>query len=380
MKQQTYSLFNFEIDSFSQKQGKSRVGLLYHRTGVPVFLIYLKGIEKGFSIPISSLNDVDQLLRKEDDPHQLTAWKMIRCFFEAGGSKAQVCVCPLKGSSSAEYLNSMIGEDQGFNRRSGIYSLSTHVERADLVVIPQGPLLLNQEDYHVFCQVFFQWIQRQRNFFAILDVPRGMLNEEVKEWSKNLHSEDAALYYPWILRQGEILPSAPYIAAVFQTSDQTSGLNENPTNLPIQAEVIPLIKMSAHQSTELNQERINSILSFKDEPALVWGAKTLTRKHTYEYQFIANRRTIKHLEEAITSICDHYVLEPLKKSTLSILQNELDDFCSTHKYLFNDQVVKPFQILVSQIIGSHQDGILVDCDFYLNTCIENVHLSIGVDL
>jgi hypothetical protein len=374
------SLFHFEANTFSKKQGKERIGLLHRRTSVPAFLMYLEGIEKPFSIPLSSTNDIDSLITKKESSQDLKAWSFVRQFFESGGKRAFVCATPLNSSYPDHVLASMIGQDHSYILRSGIYSLKNAVDRADLVVIPQASILLSPHDYQAYCKNLCDWITTQRNLFLLLDLPKGFSIQEAIDWSSTLQCEDAALYYPWLIKDNEIVPSSSYIAAAFQRADEEIGFQENPTNRPIRAEVIPLMKLGVHQSTLLQKHRINSVLSFRDVSALIWGSKTLAFPTSSEFQYIATRRVIKNLSDAITSICDHYVLEPLQNSTIQILQNELDDFCSTHKNLFNDQTIKPYQISVAPTAKTFEPGILVDCSFHLKTCIESLNLSIGVNL
>jgi hypothetical protein len=380
MSNRAYSLFQFETEAFSGKRKKARVGLLHRKTSVPAFLIFLRGIEKSYSVPLSSINDLDSIQKQDISSENSMAWALVRSFFEAGGTRAYLCASPLDPNQTASVLDQMIGQDQSYISKTGIYTLKNAVDRADLVVVPQAPLLLPSLEYQTFCSFLCRWISIQRNFFLILDFPKAISYEDAPRWLTTLQCDDAGIYYPWLFQNGKILPSSPFVAAAFQVSDQEIGFHENPTNRPIQTTAVPLIKLTVHQSTQLQLKRINSLLSFRDIPNIVWGAQTLASSPLSEYRLIATRRIIKHLSDAITGICDHYVLEPLNRSTLQILQNELDDFCSTHKYLFNDRSIRPYQVTVSATETADEMGILVDCNFHLNSSIESVHLSIGVSL
>jgi hypothetical protein len=377
---QARSLFNFEADSFSLKKARGRIGLIHHSTGIPVFLIYLRGVEDSYSIPSLTVVEVDTFLQNELYPENRKVWTSIRKFFEAGGERAHLNVSPLKGKASSEVLVDLIGEDLGFTRRSGIYSIKSIIERVDLVVVPQAAFILAKNDYRIFCQALFDFLKNQRNLFALIDSPMGPNPYEVSEWVHTLQSEDSALFYPWMIENDEIFPVTPFIAAAYQLNDQEFHLAESPTNCNLQGNAIPLIRLSASQSAELSQNRINTILAFRDSKALLWGAATLAPPDS-DYRFVATRRTIKALMDALTAICDQFVLEPLKEATLTILQNELEDFCSVHKHLFNLNKSKPYQVLVSEVlIGRGQEAIQVDCEFYLNTCIDSLQVSIGVKL
>lgn len=375
---ETYSLYNLSVESVAQKRIKTRVGLLHRLTGVPVFVIFLNGIDRVFSISSASFEKVDAFLQTETDPFNQEAWRLIRDFFESGGTHSHICVSPLSGETSAERLACLIGGERSFGQRTGLHTLKNAVDRADLVVVPQAPSLLNPRDYQIFCRALGDLIATLPNFFALLDLPKGLEPNQAVEWSSPLSSEDSALFYPWIIREDRIRPSVPLIAAAYQKSDRQFGISDNPSNRPLPELVRPLIRLIPDQVSTLNQNRINTLLKMDTRPALIWGSKTLAPKVKEEYFSISTRRTIKALGDSISTICEIFVLEPLQVFIQSIVAHEIEDFCLVNRSLFNSEQKKPYRVQAIVQEDGHASGLEVHCEFFLNTCVESLQLSIGM--
>jgi phage tail sheath protein FI len=212
----------------------------------------------------------------------------------------------------------------------------------------------------------------------MMDLPKSLSPTEAIHWASDLKSPDAALYYPWILDESEVRPSSPSIAAAYQLSDRRYGISDTPANRALDSKLTPLMHLSQIQASQLNLNRINTLLYFRDQSARIWGTETLRLRDDSEFQFISTRRTMKALTEAMTTICESFVLEPLKEDISLIVSNELEDFCLAHKYLFNLEKQKPYRIQVNAVTSTDSSGLHVDCEFHLNTCIEAIQISIGL--
>jgi hypothetical protein len=155
---------------------------------------------------------------------------------------------------------------------------------------------------------------------AILDAPRGLKPQQIKEWRLNspFDSSYAALYYPWIKVANPFatgsedmlieVPPCGHMAGLYARIDGTRGVHKAPANEIVQGAVGLEYQVSKNEQDVLNPIGINCIRAFPGRGIRVWGARTLSSDPAWRY--INVRRLFIMIEQSIKRGTQWVVFEP----------------------------------------------------------------------
>jgi uncharacterized protein len=170
---------------------------------------------------------------------------------------------------------------------------------------------------------------------AILDVPDGLIPQEVLEWRLNTAGYDskmAALYYPWIevmdplTRRPMRIPPSGHIAGVWARVDETRGVHKAPANEVIRGANGLAFQITHAEQGELNRNGINCIRAFPGRGIRIWGARTLSSDP--EWRYINVRRLFNYVAESIMAGTQWSVFEPNDQRLWSSLTTNVYSFLS----------------------------------------------------
>jgi phage tail sheath protein FI len=163
----------------------------------------------------------------------------------------------------------------------------------------------------------YEFCERNRYCFAILDAPPGLSPQQVKEWrlSANYDTRYAALYYPW-LQVADLsgagsmclVPPSGHVAGVYARSDTERGVHKAPANEVVRGATGLAVQVTKGEQDVLNPLGVNCIRSFPGRGIRVWGARTLSSDPAWRY--INVRRLFNMIEESIERGTQWVVFEP----------------------------------------------------------------------
>lgn len=175
------------------------------------------------------------------------------------------------------------------------------VSGGDLLKEVQGPMVEQCELLH--------------DRVAILDAPRGLDVQGVKEWRETGlgASSFAALYYPWIevydpqADRPLLVPPSGHVAGVWNRSDDSRGIWKAPANEEVGGVLGLERQISDVEQGGLNDVGVNAIRAFRGRGIRIWGARTLA---TDEWVYLNVRRLFNYVEESIKDGTAWVVFEP----------------------------------------------------------------------
>ncbi|MEZ4749453.1 MAG: hypothetical protein R3B54_02145 [Bdellovibrionota bacterium] len=372
---QPQGIYNLSVREEEGRSKRSRVGLLHERTGVPVFLIYLSDLDKPRTFEIFSAEEVETLGFKAANAPDKAAWKLLKSFFESEGQHALVVASPY---SEKDPLGSLIGKDKGLTSRTGIHTLRGVVEYADLVVVPQASVLLDSKAHKLFYSRLFELNTELDHFFILVDFPKSFTLGEIKSWQKNMAHTNAALYYPWLLVDTSLLPPGPVAAAAYQRNDAQYGIQDSPANRALPPQASPVRALSPADLSEFNNHNVNVFHSLEEKDLRIWGGYTLTDRLDFDNKHIATRRTILALKEAVHSLCEPFVLEPMVSDLAHTIDVSLHSFFQDHKKLLDGSQRQAFKTEVRVITEGGDDVVQVDLQISLPYVVNQMTLSMAL--
>ena len=369
-------LYNLSVENQAEWRKPTRVGLLRGRTGVPAFLLFLQGISQANRVELTSLEDVESEMNKATsaDKH---AWESILPFFEAEGTLAHAVTIPVS-SDRPSLLAEMIGQDLGLKRRTGIHALKSCIEFCDIAVVPQASLLLNNQEHGIFYQSLFEILEPLSHYFILMDFPRTMTIETIQNSIKGGICANAAAYYPWLIKEGKIVLPAPVVAAHFQASDASFGINDIPANRTLRGGFAPLMNYTPTQVQNWLGHRINVFHRFSTGEIRVWGGRTLADPMDLDAKFISNQRTLLAVKEAVHQICEPFVLEPLHEGLAKLVEVAMDSTFQPLRRLFNPESKHPFRSDISIVRRGTEDVLQVNVSYSVPTALDEVSFSLGL--
>lgn len=351
-----------------------RVGLLHERTGVPVFLLYLRGLD---TIQHWELHSSESLEAEflQAAPADRAAWESLVPFFLADGSNAHVVAVPI---SDEPTLAELLGHNHGLVDRTGIHVLRSFRDHADLVVVPQASMLLSAEEHRVFYEGLFQLVMELRHFFCIVDFPNHFSIEDVREWTRGTICGESAAYFPWAIHDGKATPPGPVAAAAYQVNDRAYGINDLPANRDIAGHFRPEYRLTPVQVRALSDSRVNSLVQWTSSPMRLWGGTTLAEKLDVNGRFASTQRTLLALSEAIHAICEPFVLEPATDELAQFMNATLQSFFQNCRKLFHPDAAEPFTSAVSLERRARQDFMEVNVKFSIPYVMDQLALSLAM--
>ena len=146
-----------------------------------------------------------------------------------------------------------------------------------------------------------------------------------------------AMYFPWInVRDIDTagvvsIPPSGAVAGIYATIDALNGVWKAPagtTAVLSGVEELSLISTNEH-TEELNNNSVNSLVSFKNNEVVVWGARTLHLPSQSEFRYVPVRRLEIYIEQSIKTGIDWAVFEANNESLWAQLRGVTDGFLNT---------------------------------------------------
>jgi hypothetical protein len=169
-----------------------------------------------------------------------------------------------------------------------------------------------------------------RDRFAVLDCGDCQSPAEVIALRSRLHSNNAALYYPWVrvadpMSGSDIaLPPSGFVAGIFARNDAATAVNRAPANeAVVLASGFERTITAAEQQT-LNSQGINCFKSLPGHGNLLWGARTISTDSDWKYVNV--RRFIAYLEQSIAQGLQWVVFEPNNEPLWARVREIIGDF------------------------------------------------------
>ena len=164
----------------------------------------------------------------------------------------------------------------------------------------------------------YEFCERNKYCFAILDTPPGLSPQQALEWrlSSNYDTRYAALYYPWLqvadVSGGSgamrLVPPSGYMAGIYARSDSERGVHKAPANEVVRGATGLAVQVTKGEQDILNPKGINCIRSFPGRGIRAWGARTLSSDPAWRYVNV--RRLFNMVEESIERGTQWVVFEP----------------------------------------------------------------------
>ncbi len=221
-------------------------------------------------------------------------------------------------------------------QRTGLAGLAA-VEEVTIVAMPDL-MGASAEDIAMYQKELVNHCQLMKDRIAILDAPRGLSPQQVKEWTKtqlNVNTSYAALYYPWVKvrnpmanGKGEktiLMPPSGLIAGVYARVDRERGVHKAPANEELYGALDVERKITTSEQDTLNPEGINCIRNFPGRGIRIWGARTLAGGES-EWRYINVRRLFCMLEESIYEGTQWAVFEPNDQMLWARLRRDIGAF------------------------------------------------------
>jgi phage tail sheath protein FI len=201
--------------------------------------------------------------------------------------------------------------------------------------------------------------------FAILDAPRGMKPQQIKEWrlKSPFDSSYGALYSPWIKIANPFatgpndmlmeVPPSGHMAGLYARVDGVRGVHKAPGNETVQGAIGLEYQVSKNEQDVLNPIGINCIRAFPGRGIRVWGARTLSSDPSWRY--INVRRLFIMVEQSIKNGTQWVVFEPNDMSLWERVKRNVSAFLTL---VWRD----------GALFGATPDAsFYVKCDAELNT-------------
>ncbi len=228
-----------------------------------------------------------------------------------------------------------IGHDMGPGERSGLAALAANEEIALLVAPdamkfydrepgPSGELKAQrlQDEMISICE-------RQKDRFAILDIPQTKDIEWVRRWRRRTDSSYCAYYWPWLRTTGSddklrAVPPSGFLAGCYARSDG-EGVHQAPANLEIEAAVDVSLRITEDHIGLLNSESVNT---FRIQRGVrPWGTRTASSDPNWRY--IPVRRLFIMLRRSLEAGFAWITFEPNNVATWDLVHRRTSEFLSS---------------------------------------------------
>jgi uncharacterized protein len=199
--------------------------------------------------------------------------------------------------------------------RTGIAGLEA-IDEVTILACPDAVAgykagVFSQDDVKQIQTDMINHCESMKDRFAVLDTPYGLSVDEAISWRKDkmgFDSKYAALYYPWVRINGELVPPSGLVAGVYARVDGARGVHKAPANEIVMGAIGLERNISRNEQDLLNPIGVNCIRSFPGQGIRIWGARTLTSDARWRY--INVRRLFSSVEESILQGTNWIVFEP----------------------------------------------------------------------
>lgn len=159
--------------------------------------------------------------------------------------------------------------------------------------------------------------ENAKDRLAILDTPRGLNAQQVREWVKEktrFSSAYATTYWPWlsfydpVTKRSGLFPPSGAVAGIWGRNDDTRGVHKAPANEVVAGALDVELNITRVEHDDLNPVGINVIRAFPGAGIRVWGARTLSDDAAWRYVNV--RRLFNFIESSIVAGTQWAVFEP----------------------------------------------------------------------
>lgn len=215
--------------------------------------------------------------------------------------------------------------------RTGIAGLEA-VDEVTLLACPDAVAgfkagVFSQDDVKQIQTDMINHCEAMKDRFAILDTPYGIGVDEAISWRKDktgFDSKYAALYYPWVRVNGELIPPCGLVAGVYARVDGVRGVHKAPANEIVRGAIGLERNISRNEQDLLNPIGVNCIRSFPGQGIRIWGARTLSSDARWRY--INVRRLFSSVEESILQGTSWIVFEPNDQILWRQIKRDISSF------------------------------------------------------
>ncbi len=360
------------LSSSGPARGIPRVSLVHGRSGVPLFVLFLKGVSQPVHRELRSLEQVERLRDPSGHEGDGEAWRQIEVFFVAGGTSAHVLLLPFPKTEGR--LRAMIGSDRGISRRSGIQRIREWAERADLLCIPQATELLSAAEYPLFLAAVLDLVAGVSDMLFLVDLPKACDETAAAKLVQSLFCADAAVFHPWLLHGAQAVPPSIGVAAWIQRADQEVGIQEIAGDCLIGGGLTPIRDISGTARATLLEARINTFLNHLGQ-VRVWGGYTLADSADWRTRWIPLRRSSVKLQHAAEEICEPFVLEAAGPELPVAVENRLQGFLRSVRPMFHRDLQEPFATSVRIVEQAGEERLQVGLQYTLPHSLEKFSMS-----
>ena len=228
-----------------------------------------------------------------------------------------------------------VGHDFGPGERSGLSALAAN-EEIGLLVIPDTMRFYDREPGPAgemkaqrLQDELISVCERQRDRFAILDIPQTKDIEWVRRWRRRTDSSYCAYYWPWFRAQGidgrpRIVPPSAYMAGCYARMD-LEGVHNAPANQEIHAIDDLALRITEDHIGLLNSDSVNTFRLQRGVRA--WGTRTASSDP--EWRYIPIRRLFIMLRRSLEAGFAWTTFEPNNLQTWDSVRNRTSEFLST---------------------------------------------------
>jgi hypothetical protein len=211
-----------------------------------------------------------------------------------------------------------LGDVSARSGMAGLESLDdvTMIALPDLMAAYEGGQI-DLDGVRTVQQALIEHCEGMKDRMAILDAPKGLNAQQVREWVREkarFNSAYATLYWPWVsfhdpgLGQPRLMPPSGAIAGIWGRNDDTRGVHKAPANEIVGGALDLEINVNRREHDDLNPAGINVIRAFPGRGILVWGARTLADDSAWRYVNV--RRLFNFVESSILAGTQWVVFEP----------------------------------------------------------------------
>lgn len=353
-------------------RGIPRVSLVHGRTGVPLFVLFLKSVSQPVHRELRSLEQVERLRDPSGHQGDSEAWRHMEAFFVAGGTSAHVLVLPYPEPKGR--LRGMLGSDRGISRRTGIQRIREWADRADLLSIPQATDLLSEDEYPRFLGAVLDLVAGIPGMLYLADLPKACDESTATKIVHGLFCPDAAVFHPWLLSGAQAVPPSVGVVAWLQRADQEVGIQEIAGDCLMAGGLTPIRELSGTARAMLLEARINTFLNHRGQ-VRVWGGYTLADSADWRMRLIPLRRSSVKLQQAAEEICEPFVLEAAGPELPVAVENRLQGFLRSVRPMFHRDLQEPFSTSVRIVEQDGEERLQVGLNYTLPHSLEKFSMS-----
>jgi hypothetical protein len=354
------------------------IGLLENKTGVPVFVLYLKSIQQMQVLELYSAKDVECLLTQTDVAEDKEALSSLFPFFETVGKRAIILLQPLVTTKNLK-LKKMIGENKNIKNRTGIYALKNFSDIADVAVFPQVSKILTPSEQLSFYASLIELLESEKRLFVLIDFSDSLSEEERFSFIKKIYSPNIAAFSNSLVKENKIYSCLGAAAATIQFCDEKNGINHLPSNLSLGKKYSTLKEILPQELSRNLSHKINVFQTNYSGDLKLMGGYTLAENLDYQNKFISTRRTLRAIQDALTKICEPFVLEPLYSGVEKVMDVTLQSAFQSLNFLFDPEAKNPFETEVKIIKENKQDIISVQAKCFIPYSVAQMQIQVGIE-